>query len=230
MRGIQRNFNSGKPLSSPWLNLHIPYQIFENSPTKYFRKGSIILEQDVLNHYVYFILNGRVRISIFGEDGVEKTIQILAKGNIFGEISSIDKSPTMITATAVADTRVAFQEVGIFLSRISNSPTLSRIMIEKLCKSVINLTQHIKDLSFLDALERVSNYLYGLSLEYGVNTESGIMLNIVFTHQEMADLTGTCRVTVSKIMNYLKQNKIIDKIDGYVYIKDLESLKKLCRF
>jgi CRP-like cAMP-binding protein len=95
---------------------------------------------------------------------------------------------------------------------------------------VLNLTQHIKDLSFLDALERVSNYLYGLSLEYGVNTEFGIMLNIIFTHQEMADLIGTCRVTVSKIMNYLKQNRIIDKVDGYIYIKDIEKLKRLCRF
>lgn len=49
-------------------------------------------------------------------------------------------------------------------------------------------------------------------------------LQIKFTHQEMADLTGLSRVTVSNILSSMTCKGIIEKQDGYLIIKNLDAM------
>lgn len=86
------------------------------------------------------------------------------------------------------------------------------------------LTSQIEELSFDDAYYRVVDALVHLAEQYGIKTEKGCRIQLKFTHQEMADLTGSCRVTVTNIFRSLSDKKIIKKENGYVIVRDIDKL------
>ncbi len=194
--------------------------VFKNQPRKTIGKNSIIYSQETLNEFVYFIDKGRVRLSSFDRSGNEKSIIIVSEGNIFGAISAKEKIPAIVTATTVTDCTLFYMPSDLFAEYVMASPELTEQLILELMYMVRILTGHIRDISFMDANERVISYLFKLSNKYGVDTPQGKKITIRFTHQEMADLTGTCRVTVSKIMKSLEKSKVTKKIDGHLYILD----------
>ena len=194
--------------------------VFENCTQKIIDKNSIIYSQEEVNEFVYFIHKGRVRLSSFNKNGNEKSIVIVSEGNIFGEVSAKEKVPAFVTATTVTDCTLLCMSSELFAKHVMASPELTEQLILELMYMVRLLTGHIRDISFMDANERVICYLYKLSNNYGSDTPQGRKITIRFTHQEMADLTGTCRVTVSKIMKSLDKSKVIKKIDGHLYILD----------
>ncbi len=52
---------------------------------------------------------------------------------------------------------------------------------------------------------RLRHILYWLAQRFGRSIESGILLPLRLTHQEMADLIGSTRVTVTRLMNQLEK-------------------------
>ena len=194
--------------------------VFENCPQKTIVRNSIIYSQEEVNEFVYFIAKGRVRLSTFDKNGNEKSIVIISEGNIFGEVSAKEKTPAIVTATTVTECTFFYMTSELFAKNIMASPELSEQLILELMSMVRTLTGQIRDISFMDANERVICYLYKLSNNYGVDTPQGRKITIRFTHQEMADLTGTCRVTVSKIMKSLDKAKVTKKMDGHLFILD----------
>ena len=194
---------------------------------KVIRKNSTIYSQEDVNEFVYFIHKGRVRLSACDKKGNEKSIIIVSEGNIFGEVSAKENIPAIVTATAVTDCTLLYMPSDLFARRVMASPELSEQLILELMHMVRILTGHIRDISFMDANERVVSYLFKLANNFGVDTPQGRKITIRFTHQEMADLTGTCRVTVSKIMKSLDTARVIKKIEGHLHILDQDYLRRI---
>ncbi|MEW5919871.1 MAG: Crp/Fnr family transcriptional regulator [Bacillota bacterium] len=223
------NFSGSAYHYSPWFRRGVACwePVFEKCPQKSVRKNSIIFSQEEVNESVYFIHKGRVRLSSFDKNGNEKSIVIVSEGNIIGEVSAKERIPAIVTATAVTDCTLFYMPSDLFSQKVLASPVLSERLILELMYLVRILTGHIRDISFMDASERVVTYLFKLSNNYGLDTPQGRKITIRFTHQEMADLTGTCRVTVSKIMKSLDKSKVIKKIDGHLYILDEAYFQKI---
>jgi len=177
---------------------------------------------------IYFVRRGRVRSSLFDEDGQEMTILIFTEGTIFGEVSAIEQSPYQVTTTTNTACTLAYLPVAEFLEKVEQSPSLARQLNRSLTQKIIRLASHIKDIALLNSDERVVAYLLKLADTFGVETELGLKIAIPFTHQEMADLIATSRVTVSKVMSLLDKEGILQRIEGYLYIKDKESLLQWC--
>ncbi|RKL62291.1 Crp/Fnr family transcriptional regulator [Thermoanaerobacteraceae bacterium SP2] len=214
--------------NSPWFfkNSQKWDKIFYDREFKVVKKDAIIIHQGSIVNDIYFVKEGRIRFSILSEDGEEKTIFIMDKGNIFGDVAAANSSLSSMKVTAVTDCVLYMIESQQFFERIYKDNELLSIWISNMTSTVEYLINHIKDITFLDTFKLVAEYLLKLRIHYGIQTPRGIKLDIHFTHQEMADLIGSSRVTVSKIMTFLKKENMIDRIDGYFYITDLKKLEK----
>ncbi len=214
---------------NPWfIKKHFDgVEIFRNSPLITVDKNSILITQGMPVFDVYYIEKGRARFSVLSDDGDEKTIYILDEGNIIGDVIAFNKTPSPINV--IANTKLILRRLHIdsFLQAIFSDINHTRLWVSDLCYNIEYLINHIKDISFMDSYKLVVNYLYKLSENYGVETTHGIKINMAFTHQEMAELIGCSRVTVSKIMAYLKDINITDRIDGSFYIKDKARMLEL---
>src|SRR5699024_5048375 len=89
------------------------------------------------------------------------------------------------------------------------------------------LTHASLNLSYDSSSERIVRAFVQLATTYGTEQPDGTMkIHITFTHQELADLIGKSRVTVSNEVNKLQQNKTIQKIGRYYHFLDKELLEK----
>jgi len=213
-------------INSPWYltNYEDWYSLFTNAPIKILSKDKIIFHRGDPLQFVYFIKQGRIKSSIFDENGQEKTILIYSVGSIFGEDSAVENSPYEVTTTANTDCTLAYMPYKEFLEKVVGCSSLSMQLSRSLTGKVMRLTHQIKEIALLTSDERVIAYLIKLADSFGEKSDQGIKISISFTHQEMADLIATSRVSVAKIMSILNKEGILERIDGYIYIKNKEAL------
>ncbi|GAB4544236.1 MAG: hypothetical protein Tsb0014_38230 [Pleurocapsa sp.] len=68
--------------------------------------------------------------------------------------------------------------------------------------------------------QKVINFLLFLSQKFGIDRDTGRLISICFTHQELADFTGTTRVNITRIINELEQQNLIYRPDrGYIILR-----------
>jgi len=195
--------------NSPWVDMsYVDWSCITKDYTpKGYKKHEVIYHQQDNPDCVYLVKKGRVRLDIYGFNGEKRSLFIAEAGTFFGELSTIDEMPNMCSATAAT------------YSVVYSIPKTR--FIEELSKNY--------DFSF-SILKMMSNYrvcyaLTSLANQYGSKTSEGYYkLGIKFTHQEMANLTGLSRVSVSNILLNLASEGIIDKDEGFVIIIDMNRL------
>lgn len=196
-----------------------------NMKPKRFKKDTIIYQQQEDTHYVYLVESGRVRMSVYSVDGEEKSLFIAEKGCLFGEISSLDSIPNFANATVAADSLIYEIPKQAFMDALNNNHLCALNVINLLNRKIRILSNQIKQLSFDDSYYRVCNALIHLINQYGVKGDNGYTLGIKFTHQEMANLIGLNRVTVTNIFISMTNKGVLAKENGHYVIKDMNKLR-----
>ncbi|MFD1708831.1 Crp/Fnr family transcriptional regulator [Siminovitchia sediminis] len=202
-------------------------EVFKDAPEQSFKKNQIVFCQEETLSFVYLVKEGRVRTSISDDKGQEKTVLIYSEGTIIGGESAVIRSPYLVTAITNNDCRLARIPYERFIQKIEESHRLSIKMSHYLAEMFMRVTYQLKEISFLNSDERVIAHLLKLADRFGRQTEGGVKISIPFTHQEMADLIAVSRVSVSRIMSMLSKEGILERKNGFFYIKDKEALLKI---
>ena len=87
----------------------------------------------------------------------------------------------------------------------------------------------IIDTCFLQASQRITSIFLNLHQLYGSETEHGSIINLKFTQQDVANITGLTRVTVNKVFNMLVQRQIIQRKNKFFIIEKMHELKKIAQ-
>jgi len=212
--------------NSPWLKLdQFDWDAISSGiKPKFYPKNSNIYHQQQYSDYIYIVKSGRVRLSIYSRDGEEKCLTIADCGCLFGEVSGLDGHPNYANATAIIDSYLYLIPKERFQKELERNHDLCLKIIKVLARKMRMLSSQIEGLSFDDAYYRVVNALVYLTEQYGLSTKNGCKIELRFTHQEMANLTGLCRVTVTNVFRSLSKENIIDKENGFVIVKDIDKL------
>lgn len=173
----------------------------------------------------YIIESGKVKVSIIKEDGSEKILGIQEKNTLFGETAALDDHPYFATATVLEKTRLRVVGRDDFYGLIEKHPDVSRLMMAAFARVVRMLVLQIEGMSFLGAEKRVAHMLYKLASEIGQKTERGTMISKKVTHEEIANLTGLSRVSVSLALNVFEESGILRKKRHMIEVFDMRRLK-----
>ncbi len=211
---------------SPWLKLdHFDWHaITSDAKPKLYKKNTNIYQQQHYSDYIYIVKSGRVRLSIYSRNGEEKCLIIADRGCLFGEISGLDDHPNYANATVIVDSYLYLIPKERFQEELNRNHDLCLKIIKVLARKIRLLSSQVEGLSFDDSYYRVANALVYLTEQYGLKTDKGYKIQLKFTHQEMANLTGSCRVTVTNIFRTLSKGNIIEKENGFVIVKDVDKL------
>ncbi len=211
---------------SPWVEAgNIDWScITSNLKPRRYVKNQVVFYQNCESDYVYLVKEGRIRLDIYSSSGEEKTLFIADKGTLIGEVSPIDGLPNMCRATAATDSAVYLIPKTEFLNQLHSNNKFASDILYLFTLKMRALVEDIKQLSFNDSYYRVCDALAHLVRQYATHTKEGYKLNMKFTHQEMGSLTGLSRVSVSNIISDLTSKGIIRKEQGYVIIRDFDSI------
>lgn len=189
-------------------------QIINKMTVRQFRKNETILYEEDTNEIMYIILLGKVKVIKTTDDGKEIILAIHQTGSFFGEMSLIDGKTTPASVIATEDSLIATISKSDFFTIIFSHNKVSKNLMEILCTRLRKAWDTIQLLNFNNAAQRTKMLFMMLADEYGEKTPEGIILNIKLTHQDISDMTGLTRETVTRVLDKLQKSKEITILKG----------------
>lgn len=160
---------------------------------------------------VYFLLRGAVKLSRVYEAGEEITVALLRENSVFGVLSLITGQRADRFYHAVAFTPVDLLSLPIeqVEKALKENPELSMIMLQGLSSRILQTEMMIETLAHRDMGSRLVSFLLILCRDFGVPAQDGITIDLKLSHQAIAEAIGSTRVTVTRLLGDLRQDKMI---------------------
>jgi len=192
----------------------------------YFRKGNFAKKQlvdfnDSFRDYVFFIKTGRVKVSYFSPEGKEVIVTILHPGDMYSMHSEA-------TLTAIEPAEIWYLGLKDFKEILLNNPELALILIKILGSILKNTNEALLNLTFKEVNSRLAGWLLKMAREQGVMSKEGVVIKLDLTHEEMGNLIGSTRQTVTTILNRLERSGVISLYKKKIIVHRIEELEELC--
>lgn len=191
-----------------------------------YQKDQFIYLENEPSDQVYMIAQGRIKIGSYSETGKEITKTILSKGEIFGEMALTGEELRQDFAqSAENDTIVCPMNISEMQSLMLDNRNLSLKIFKLMGFRLRKLERRLESLVFKDARTRIVEFIREMGEERGKKVGFETLIKNYLTHQDIANLTGTSRQTVTTIMNELRDQNLINFDRRRILIRDMSKLK-----
>ena len=193
---------------------------------KSYPKSTFIYNPGEEAEWVYFVIDGVVKTGTFNDEGKEVIKNILYPGEMFGELglSGMMERPDF-AGTLKSEVDVLRLPVRILKELINKNPDVGLRMIEKLGERISRSEKRLERLIFDDARTRIIDFLHEQAQKNGKKFADETLIRHGFTHQDMANITGTSRQLETIVLNELKRENLINFDRTSILIRDLDQLK-----
>lgn len=185
-------------------------------------RGSVIVFEDDPGDALFIVREGRVKVVLIGEDGREVILGILGVGDHFGELSLIDGQPRSAHVIAMEDSRLLVLRREDFRLRVQESPRVGWALMQELSMRLRRADQQIGSLVLLDVNGRIARLLLA-RLSADETAARGKRL----THQQIAQMVGASRETVSRAMKDFQERGWITVERRQIVVTDRAALERL---
>ncbi len=168
-----------------------------------------IVSQDEPGDSMFLIVTGRVKVGIFGENGREVTLSVLRQGQCFGEMSLFDGKERSANCVATEPTLLVVLHRQDLLRHIARHPATALNLLGEMANRLRRADESIAQLALCDVNERLVHRLICLAEEEGTESAEGILVRRRPTQQELANMIGSCRETISRAFNQLAREGLI---------------------
>jgi CRP/FNR family cyclic AMP-dependent transcriptional regulator len=177
-----------------------------------FEKKKTIFTQGDSTDGLFFIQNGKVRLSVVSEGGKEATLAILGQDEFFGEGSLSGQPLRMSSATAMTDCVLLHVDKDAMMLAMRLEPKLSAIFIKYLLKRNIRYQDDLVDQLFNSSEKRLARVLL-LMAHFGKKRVSEMLIPRL-NQSTLAEMVGTTRSRVSFFMNRFRKLGFINYDSG----------------
>ena len=193
--------------------------------TRTFSKDNVIILAEEEGDTLFILKKGQVKVSIVSEGGREVILSLLGPGSVFGELSLLDGKPRSANVVATEDTDLLMLRRADFLQLIYKTPQIATALLAELATRMRKTDRQIEGLALLDVTSRISDTLLQLATEQGAETADGVTIESRPTHQELANMSGTTRETVSRVLKRREGQGYINRTGRKITIQREEAWK-----
>ncbi len=190
-----------------------------------FRRAENIFIESSPGACLYVVMSGRVKIYGSSTQGRSKTFAFLEPGDFFGEMSLIDEEVRSASASALDDTVLIMLKGEDYRKLILSRPSIGLAVLKTLSIRLRRANKEIEALSFNNVLGRIAQILLDLADRYGKKTDEGIRIDMPLSHKELAEMAGTAREVISRVISRFKRMGCVSLFDNKLTIVDRDKLK-----
>lgn len=212
MKLIQR---AGRIAALPGLAEVLEEELLRVMRLRTFSKASVLFRQGEEARAVYLVERGRIRWQRVSADGNVQTLQVAERGDTVGLVALLDRDPYVAEAVAVEESTAWELSAVAFDHVVLRRPELALQFMRLLGSGVRSLVEHVHAMSNRSAQERVTAVLMQRTQEAGTG---GVI--IPMTHQEIANITGLARETVSRVLADLQRRGAVRLTRSAVAVVD----------
>ena len=187
-------------------------------------KGNMIYRQGELGFTFYFLLSGRIQVSIFQSDGAEFMLEMMGPWSMFGESPAMDGFPRIATAIAAEDSELIEFDIRVITGAIPSCPELAISLMRIVALKQRILASRIQYLALPKPEMRIGELLGRMAELYGEKREDGTLISIPLTHEQIAAMTGATRVTVTRALKRLTTLGAIELRQRRIWVLDASKL------
>lgn len=189
----------------------------------YKRDQFVYMPHDSATH-IYMIVNGRVKIGHYLDNGDEVVSAILSTGEIFGELALAGEEKRKGFAQSIEATTICPLTLDELRELMYGDKELSFKILKLIGFRIMKLERRLELLVFKDARTRIVEFLKDAAAWKGKKVGDETLIPTQLTHKDIASLTGTSRQTVTTILNDMKEKNLINFDRKRILIRDLEKL------
>ncbi len=193
--------DTGFNFSDEWKTRFLEYAVFKN-----YAKGTLIFSEGDESDGMFLIEEGKVKVFMSDESGKEMLIALLGPGEIVGEVAALDGRPRTASVAAVENTRVARIGLSEFKQFLQENADMALDIIQILTSRIRDHATSISNLAFKNVYGRVVWLLEKHSTD---NEDGTFTVNRKFTQQDIADMVGSSREMVSRVVSELVKGEYI---------------------
>ncbi len=174
-----------------------------------YRRNQVIFMEEETGNYMYLVLTGKVKVSKSTSSGRETILAIHKAGDFFGEMSLLDGETAPATVSAMEDSKIISVSGTDFHRYLMHNEKVLLQIINVLCARLRQVWKK-QSLSSSKADSRICMGIYDLAKRHGVQDAHGTIIDLKITHQELAEMVGTSRETVTRVIARLREEGIIE--------------------
>ncbi len=191
-----------------------------------YKKGNIVVLEKESGAALFVIVSGKVKVVRTDEEGREVILSMFGPGEFFGEMSLLDGLARSASVVAVSKAELFMIHRRDFLETMHQFPAIAIALLAELAMRLRKADMQIKSLSLKDAAGRVANVLLILSDDVGVFRKGKVEIDDLPLQQDLANMAGTSRETVSRMLHQFVREGSIQLKGNKLTISDYEAFRK----
>ena len=204
--------------------------IAEKMIARRYENGNYIFLEDSDGEQCFFVLEGSVKVTRLSKDGREVILAMLNKGDFFGEMSLLDGESRSANVIALEKTEVLTLDRNDFLDVVNDYPQIAVQLLKELAGRLRKSDRQIASLSLSDAEKRIALCIIRFADEQGIIQNGRVSIPKTPIQQDIANMAGTSRETVSRALSILEKEDLIARkgrelmiLDYKKFIKEFDS-------
>ncbi|MDQ4077132.1 MAG: Crp/Fnr family transcriptional regulator [Chloroflexota bacterium] len=187
-------------------------------------KGKIIFQPGDRGESLYLLHNGYVRVYRLSPDGREVTLGLLGKKDVLGELALVSGSWQTAFAEVMEDTEISLLPWTAFQEMMRREPEVAYRIMVRMSERLHQAEDLIEDLVNRDVASRVARILLQLAEQFGRASQLGIVIDLRLPYQEIANMVGSTRETVTRAISHMQQNNWVRLEGGRLHLLDSNAL------
>ncbi len=194
---------------------------------KHFGRDDYIFFEGDPSSWLGIVLEGRVKMIKHSEPGKDVVLDLIAPGELLGEVAAFNGEPYPATAQAMEPTVVASIRQDDYLRLLKQYPALALRVIEEQGRRLREAHDMIKSMAVERVERRIARILLKLAATTGSSNEDGIIIELPLTRRDIAEMAGTTVETAIRTMSRFRKRGLVRTKRGQVIILEPHELVKI---
>ncbi len=184
-----------------------------------YAKDEVVFYADESGDVFCLIREGQVKVTMISPEGKEIILKLLGPGDFFGEMALLDDEPRSATVVATEPLELVTIWRNDFLQILAENFTLTKKLLAELSRRLRSASSRIESLATMDVYGRLARFFLDLARDQGKQLDNGYIAVTRPTHQAMANMIGTSRETVSRLIHDLMRQNLLISEGKTIYLK-----------
>jgi len=193
-----------------------------------FPKGAMLFIEGQGPRGIFMICAGRVKLAAGSRDGKSLITRLAEPGSVLGLSATISGRPYMATAETLTPCQINFIKREDFLRFLSEHHLACLKVAEHLSQNCYATNDQVRSLGLSHtAAEKLAKLILEWCARDGKPSDRGIQLKLTLTHEELAQLIGSSRETVTRLLSDFKSKQLLDVRGSTLIVRNQAALEAM---
>jgi len=196
--------------------------------TGLYPKGSLLFVEGEEPRGVFILCSGRAKLTTSSTEGKTLIVKVAEPGEVLGASATILGKPYEVSAETIEPSQLNFIKREDFMKFLGTHAEACMHTAQQLSEKYHSAQREIRSLGLSQTTsEKLARLILDWCDRGGEITTKGVRLKVLLTHEEIAQMIGTTRKTVTRLLSYLKRKKLIDVKGSSLFVTNKPQLENM---